>query len=50
MCEMDRDALKALVEWAREDEAVAKAVAKAVAVWEGALREADEMEAAMSGD
>lgn len=32
------------------DEAVAKAVAEAVADWEEALREADEMEAAMSGD
>lgn len=32
------------------DEAVAKAVAGAVADWEEALREADEMEAAMSGD
>lgn len=32
------------------DEAVVKAVAEARADWEEALREADEMEAAMSGD
>lgn len=32
------------------DEAVTKAVADAVTDWEEALREADEMEAAMSGD
>lgn len=32
------------------DEAVAKAVAKAVAVWEEALREAEELEAEMDAD
>lgn len=32
------------------DEAVAKAVAKAVAVWEEALREAEELEAEMNAD